>query len=251
MDKQAVAALLLSTASGMATMVGAGAAVILQRPPAWMMALSLGLAAGVMTAVSFFELIPDALAVLGMVMPGAAGLVSAVAAMLAGMLFAALLELMMPKREQGKNDYCRLGLFSMVALLLHNLPEGVAVFLSGSADLHAGLTLCAAIALHNIPEGISVAMPVCAAGLGRGRALLMAAVSGFAEPIGAVLAWLFLAQRLGESGLALIYCGVAGLMTALSFGELLPAAGRTGRKAAALTGVLIGVGVMLLAARLG
>lgn len=56
----------------------------------------------------------------------------------------------------------------------------------------------------------------------------MAAVSGFAEPVGALLAWRFLAGRLGESGLALIYCGVGGLMTALSFGELLPAAWRTG-----------------------
>lgn len=144
-----------------------------------------------------------------------------------------------------------MGLLSMIVLLVHNLPEGVAVFLSGNSDLHAGLVLCAAIALHNIPEGISVAMPLTAAGEGRGGALLMAAVSGFAEPVGALLAWRFLAGRLGESGLALIYCGVGGLMTALSFGELLPAAWRTGRRGPAFCGVLLGAAVMILAGRIG
>ncbi len=250
MAGQTATALLLSTAAGMATMVGAAAAVILRRPPAWMMALSLGLAAGVMTTVSFFELIPEALGVLLMTMPGMAGLLAALAAGMAGALMAALLELMVPSGEMGGDGYRRLGIFSMIALLVHNLPEGMAVFLSGSADLHAGAVLCAAIALHNIPEGISVAMPVCAAGLGRKKALLMAAVSGFAEPVGALLAWLFLAQRLGESGLALIYCAVAGLMTALSLGELLPAAWKTRCIPAALAGGLLGCAVMLLAGKL-
>lgn len=249
MDDRTMIALLLSTAAGMATMVGAGAAVLFRRPPAWMMAFSLGLAAGVMTGVSLSELLPEGISVLLIAMPGAAGIFAAGAAAAAGALFAAFLELMVP-REQGRSGYRRLGLLSMIVLLVHNLPEGVAVFLSGNSDLHAGLVLCAAIALHNIPEGISVAMPLTAAGEGRGRALLMAAVSGFAEPAGALLAWRFLAGRLGESGLALIYCGVGGLMTALSFGELLPAARRTGRRGPAFCGVLLGAAVMILAGQI-
>ena len=76
----------------MATMVGAGAAVLFRRPPAWMMALSLGLAAGVMTGVSLSELLPEGISVLLIAMPGAAGIFAAGAAAAAGALFAALLE---------------------------------------------------------------------------------------------------------------------------------------------------------------
>ena len=85
MDDRAMMALLLSTAAGMATMVGAGAAVLFRRPPAWMMALSLGLAAGVMTGVSLSELLPEGISVLLIAMPGAAGIFAAGAVAAAGL----------------------------------------------------------------------------------------------------------------------------------------------------------------------
>ncbi|PWM24527.1 MAG: zinc transporter ZupT [Oscillospiraceae bacterium] len=243
MEQQVGTALLLSTAAGMATLVGAGIALIRRRPAARMMALSLGLAAGVMAAVSLLELLPDGLAALAIGMPGPAGLLAVGAACGVGVLSAMLLKLAIPETA-GQAAYSRLGLFAAAALLAHNLPEGMAVFLGGSADPGAGVRLCLAIALHNIPEGISVAMPVMGAGESRARALGLAAAAGFAEPAGAVLAWLFLDGRLGENGLPLICCGVAGLMVALALLELMPAAWRARRLPAAL-GFLLGTAVAM------
>lgn len=249
MEQQAATALLLSTAAGMATLAGAGIALIRRRPTAWMMALCLGMASGVMAAVSLLELLPGGVQALSMGMPGPAGLFAAGAACGVGVLSAVLLRLAIPE-QQGDAAYSRLGLFAAAALLAHNLPEGMAVFLGASADPRTGAALCAAIALHNIPEGISVAMPVMGAGEGRGKALALAAAAGFAEPAGALLSWLFLARRMGDNGLPLLCCGVAGLMLAFSFLELLPAAWRARRMGAAL-GVLFGTAAAIGAFVLG
>ena len=86
-----------------------------------------------------------------------------------------------------------------LALLLHNFPEGVLTFFAGTADPSLGLRTAAAIALHNIPEGLAVAVPFAYATRRRTAGVLAALVSGLAEPLGAVLAWLFL-RRLFTPG---------------------------------------------------
>ena len=91
----------------------------------------------------------------------------------------------------------RTALITGAALLLHNFPEGVLTFFAGTADPALGLRTAAAIALHNIPEGLAVAVPFAYAARSRAAGVLAALVSGLAEPLGAVLAWLFL-RRLFE-----------------------------------------------------
>lgn len=240
--------LILSAAAGSATMIGAFLAVA-KRPDAKQLAFALGFSGGVMTAVSLLDLLPQGIAVVLMTIPGIAGAVACCCACSAGMLTARLLDMMLP--EQQTRGLLRLGIFSALAVTLHNFPEGVAVFLSAGRDTAMGIRLCAAIALHNIPEGITVAMPVWASGKSKGGALILAALSALSEPMGAIAAMLFLRPFITESGLALIFCGIAGLMTAISFGELFANSlcGKNGKTGA--FGALCGVIIMLFNCCLG
>ena len=64
------------------------------------------------------------------------------------------------EKGKGNFDLYRVGILSMLALMLHNLPEGIVTFLSSYQDIHLGLKISIAIMLHNIPEGISIAVPI-------------------------------------------------------------------------------------------
>ncbi len=250
MPQNAVLALVLSAAAGGATLLGALLAVMVRRPKASLLTLALGFSAGVMLSVSLLELLPDAIGVLMFEMPGPAGAAVAVFSCSAGMLCSQLLDSALPqsfeRAGQRERQLLRLGVFSMLALMLHNLPEGMAVFLSASRDVKMGLKLCGAIALHNIPEGLSIAMPVYAALDRRAPAVLLAAVSGAAEPLGALLALRFLQPVLTERGLAMMFCGIAGLMSAIAVAELLPAALCGNKAGYGVAGVLFGILLMLV-----
>lgn len=252
MPQNVLLPLILSAAAGGATVIGALLAVVVRRPKASLLTLALGFSAGVMLSVSLLDLLPDAIGVLLFEMPGLAGAAVVVFSCAAGMLCSQLLDSVLPQsfeRTEYKNReqrLLRLGIFSMLALMLHNLPEGMAVFLSASRDVKMGLKLCWAIALHNIPEGLSIAMPIYAAQGRRAPAVLLAAVSGAAEPLGAVLALRFLKPVLTERGLAMMFCGIAGLMSAIAVAELLPAALCDKRAGYGVAGVLFGILLMLV-----
>ncbi|MEG2203971.1 MAG: ZIP family metal transporter, partial [Oscillospiraceae bacterium] len=200
-----------------------------------------------MLTVSLGELIPQAAGTLLARFPRSAAAAALTAACVAGMLSASLLDVLLPEGADGEQgDLRRLGIFSALAMLMHNLPEGIAVFMSASNDLRMGMAMALAIALHNIPEGILVAMPVLSATGSRGAALGLAALSGLAEPAGALLAWAVLRPVLNETGLALLYAAIAGLMAYLVFAELLPAAQSRRRPGWALAGTLGGVAVTVM-----
>ena len=236
---------LLSLAAGVSTVMGGFAAVLHRRPSKAVLNAALGFSAGVMLAVSLADLIPHAVSVMSIEMPGVAGVLSCICACAAGMLAARLLDLMIECRRTDEGRLMKIGVFTMLALMLHNLPEGMAVYLSAEQDVILGLHLCAAIALHNIPEGIAVAMPICAATSSRILALTMAALSGFAEPLGALIVWKCIGFEPGSRGLALMFSGIAGLMSATSFYELLPEALSGSNREQGAAGALWGIVIMV------
>ena len=81
-----------------------------------------------------------------------------------------------------------------------------------------------AIAIHNIPEGIAVSVPLYQATGSRRKAFVWSFLSGLAEPAGALLGWLLLAPVMSPTLFGLLYAGVAGIMVFISLDELLPAA---------------------------
>jgi ZIP family zinc transporter len=147
----------------------------------------------------------------------------------------------------------RMGLFTAFAIAIHNFPEGLATFLSALQDPGLGVAIAIAIALHNIPEGISVSVPIFYATGNRKKAFIYSFLSGLAEPIGAVIA--FLALRLflgGESGIipsqvmGALFGGIAGIMVFISLDELLPTSRAYGQGHDSILGLISGMAVMSL-----
>jgi ZIP family zinc transporter len=147
----------------------------------------------------------------------------------------------------------RMGLFTALAIGIHNFPEGLATFLAALQDPSLGLAIAIAIALHNIPEGISVSVPIFYATGSRKRAFLYSALSGLAEPIGAIIAYaaiqFFFA---GDTGvipaeiMGVLFGGVAGVMVYISLDELLPTSRAYGKGHDSLFGLVAGMLVMAL-----
>ncbi len=209
------------------------------------MALSLGFAAGVMILVSFVELLPKGMEVLGFAW--------AYGAFLAGLAFMFLLDAVVPHSFAGMEDpmmrrrggeLLRVGLFVALGIGIHNFPEGMATFASTLADRRLGVAIAVAIALHNIPEGLAVAAPVYTATRSRGKAIALSFLSGLAEPIGAGIGAVFLLPFLRESVLAAVLAAVAGLMVFIALDELLPAAREYGEAHLSIIGVTAGMTVM-------
>lgn len=145
----------------------------------------------------------------------------------------------------------RMGLFTALAIGIHNFPEGLATFLAALENPHLGIAIAIAIALHNIPEGISVSVPIFYATGDRKRAFLYSLLSGLAEPIGAGVAYLILLLISGGQGMVvppelmgILFGGVAGIMVYISLDELLPTSRAYGKGHDSLFGLVAGMGVM-------
>lgn len=143
---------------------------------------------------------------------------------LASFVLGVILVLVLNKLMKFNNDTLyKLGILSMIALIIHNLPEGIATFIGSVQDKSLGLKLALAIMMHNIPEGISIAVPIYYATKSRKRALLPTLLSGLAEPLGAILALIFLKDYITPVMISIILLFVAGIMITLAINEMLPA----------------------------
>jgi len=147
----------------------------------------------------------------------------------------------------------RMGLFTALAIGIHNFPEGLATFLAVLQDPTLGLAIAVAIALHNIPEGISVSVPIFYATGNRRKAFVYSALSGLAEPVGAGIAYLVLRAFVGSNGgsfppqvMGIVFGLVAGIMVYISLDELLPTSRAYGKGHDSLIGLVAGMAVMAL-----
>ncbi len=159
----------------------------------------------------------------------------------------------LPDRNMNHKALMRMGLFTALAIAIHNFPEGLATFLAALQDPTVGIAIAIAIALHNIPEGISVSVPIFYATGNRKRAFVFSVLSGLAEPVGAIIAFLILRLIIrGENGLippqimGILFGGVAGIMVYISLDELLPTSRAYGKGHDSLYGLVAGMVVMAL-----
>ena len=155
--------------------------------------------------------------------------------------------------HRSRHKLMRMGLFTALAIGIHNFPEGLATFLAALQDPGLGVAIAIAIALHNIPEGISVSVPIFYATGSRKKAFIYSALSGLAEPIGAIIGYAAIRLFLGgDSGMippevmGVLFGGVAGIMVYISLDELLPTSRAYGKGHDSLLGVVAGMLVMAL-----
>jgi ZIP family zinc transporter len=138
----------------------------------------------------------------------------------------------------------RLGLFTAIAIAIHNFPEGIATFVASLQDSSLGITIAVAIAIHNIPEGIAVSVPVYFATGSRKKAFLWSLMSGLSEPLGALVGFAILSAVMNNIVFGVLFAAVAGIMVFISLDELLPTAREYGEPHLSIYGLVAGMGVM-------
>jgi ZIP family zinc transporter len=242
--------LLGSLAAGLMTGVGALPALFGRVPSMRARDALLGFAAGVMLAASFFSLIVPAIEAAGRRhaeewIPAAI----ACAGILLGMGAIALMNQRMPHRHfvsgyEGPSAALRRIWLFVIAIALHNFPEGLAVGVGfGSGDTGRGLALATGIGLQNAPEGLAVAVALMGEGYTKLRAFAVALLTGLVEPVGGVLGAgvVVISEPLLPWGLAF----AAGAMLYVISHEIIPETHRRGYQGEATTGLAIGLVVML------
>jgi len=240
--------IIASTLAGMATGVGAFPAFFFKNVPDKLLNTMLGGAAGVMLAATSFSLIVPGIEYGNQTWPGY-GVYIVVFGMLFGAGFLDRVDKWLPHEhfvlghEGPSSSLKRIWLF-IIAITIHNFPEGLAVGVGfGSGDIGAGTSLAIGIGLQNMPEGLAVAMPLIGLGYGRWRAIGIAALTGLVEPIGGVLG--VVAVTVFNSILPFGLAFAAGAMLFVISDEIIPETHSKGKSRPATFGVMIGFVIMM------
>lgn len=254
----------LTLFAGLATGVGSALAFFTKRTNTRFLSGSLGFSAGVMIYVSMIEIFVKARDSLELEMGASRGYWYTTIAFFVGMLIIGLIDWLVPSYENPheprmveevcepsevihkKEELKRMGLFSALAIAIHNFPEGLATFTGTLKDPSIGLSIAIAIAIHNIPEGIAVSIPFFYATGSKRKAFMLSFLSGLSEPIGALVGYLFFSRFFSEALFGLLFASVSGIMVFISLDELLPTAEKYGEHHIAVYGVFSGMAVMAL-----
>jgi ZIP family zinc transporter len=251
----------LTLFAGLSTGIGSALAFFAKRTNTKLLSVALGFSAGVMIYVSFVELFTAADQALIKELGKTKGSWLTVGAFFGGMLLIAFVDKLVPSFENpheihkieemantdkssSNRKLLRLGVFSALAIGIHNFPEGLATFAAALKDISIGIPIAVAIAIHNIPEGIAVSIPIFYATGSRKKAFTYSFLSGLAEPLGAVIGYLVLYSYFNDTVFGILFAMVAGIMVFISLDELLPAAGEYGEHHLSIYGLVAGMVVM-------
>jgi ZIP family zinc transporter len=227
------------------TVIGTLPVLFVQSAPRRLMDAMMGFAAGVMVAASCWSLLVPAIA--------SGGVTVATLGLLAGGAFLYVADQVLPHLHaefpdeavmEGPQVAWRQSALLMLAMTLHNFPEGMAVGVSfGGSDLGSAIALAIGIGLQNIPEGLAIALPLRRGGMSRGRAFFWGQLSAAIEPLAGVLgAGLVLASA---AFLPLAMAAAAGAMLYVVVEELIPETVRSGTIDVATLGFIVGFAVMM------
>lgn len=261
MDYDVIAAIGLSIFAGLSTGIGGLILLLFKKINTKILSVALGFSAGVMIYVSFIEILPEAKSFLEKAYGASKGDWVAFFAFFAGIFLIGIIDKLVPEEDnphepqsvenldvcgfgQNSQKLIKTGKMTALVISIHNFPEGLATFVSGMNELSLGIAIAVAVAIHNIPEGISVAIPIYCATGDKKKAFYMSLLSGLAEPVGAILAFLILSPFLNDVVFGIIYALIAGIMVFISFDELLPSAREYGEHHLAIFGLICGMIVM-------
>lgn len=236
--------LLISFLAGISTFIGGLVVFIKFKDKNKFLAFSLSFSLSVMLSISVFELIPESIMTL-------LNKMSFLLAFLSGLLMFVLGKILVSKINYkthllSGNSLYRVGVLSMIALMIHNFPEGIATFMASYNDISTGISLGIAIMLHNIPEGISIAVPVYYATGSKKRGLFLTFISGLAEPLGAFVSYILLKNYINDITISLVLILVAGIMMSLAIDEMIPEVNKYNNKVISIIGMILGLVLVLI-----
>lgn len=265
MDGNVLFALGLTLFAGLATGLGSLIAFFTSRTNTKFLSIALGFSAGVMIYVSLIEIFVKAKDALTAELGDTKGYWFTLIGFFGGMLLIALIDKLIPQKNnphevrsvedvnavshtkiKEADRLMKMGTFTALAIAIHNFPEGIATFISAMQDPNVGIAIAIAVAIHNIPEGIAVAVPIFYATGVRMKAFKLSLLSGLAEPVGAVVAYLILMPFLTDTLFGIVFAAVAGIMVFISIDELLPAAKKYDETHLSIYGFIAGMVVMAM-----
>ena len=259
----------LTVIAGISTGIGSFMAFFTRKTNTKFLSLALGFSAGVMIYVSMIEIFSKAQDALTEALGFSKGSWITVISFFSGMLLIGLIDRFIPSGDnphevqkvekieelegigsQGQKSkdshLLRMGMFTALAIAIHNFPEGLATFTAALKDPTLGVAITIAIAIHNIPEGIAVSIPIYYATGDRKKAFMYSFLSGLSEPLGALIGALILAPFFNDMVFGILFASVAGIMVFISLDELLPAAREYGEHHLSIYGVIAGMVVMAI-----
>jgi len=254
----------LTLFAGLSTGIGSALAFFAKRTNTRFLTASLGFSAGVMIYVSMVEIFVKARGALSAAVGPSLGYLYTTMAFFGGVALIGLIDKLVPSFENPhevkgveemtgaaaeavqRQNLHRMGLFSALAIAIHNFPEGLATFVGGLHDPALGMSIAIAISIHNIPEGIAVSVPLYYATGSRKKAFGLSFLSGLSEPVGALIGYFLLFRYFNDFVFGLLFATVAGIMVFISLDELLPTAEKYGEHHVAMYGVVGGMAVMAI-----
>lgn len=240
-DSKSIMPLFLSFLAGLSTIIGAFIVFFTKADNNKLITFALSFSAGVMISISLTDLFPSAQATLIKHQGKMYGIFFSLIFLVIGSILALLIDSLTITEKTSNNSMYKIGFVTMLTMFLHNLPEGIATYVSGYNNISLGIYIALAISLHNIPEGISVAMPIYYSTKKRFNAFKFTFISGMAEPLGAFLAFLFLKPYINDLILSISFALVTGIMLFISFYELIPEARKSGYNKIYLFSLLLGI----------
>lgn len=248
MPNSTLYAFILSFLAGISTVIGAFIIFFDKNKNNKIVTVSLSFAAGVMICVSLTDLLPNSFDMILNSNNSFPKLILTLIFLVLGIIISMLIDKYLPSEYENKDNkgLYKIGIISMVAIILHNIPEGIATFITSTNNLTLGITLTLAIALHNIPEGISIAVPIYHSTGNKLKAIMYALLSGMSEVVGSVLAYFFLAPFINDHIMAALYAIIAGIMIHISVYELIPGAYKDSTLTKVLKYFIIGFIIMII-----
>jgi len=253
----------LTLFAGLSTGFGSALAFFAKRTNTKLLSAALGFSAGVMIYISFVEIFPKARDCLVVELGRVGGYWVTVLAFFTGIVFIGIIDKLVPSFENPHEVHraeemdepelaakfkklYRMGLFTALAIAIHNFPEGLVTFVIALKDPKLSIAIAVAIAIHNIPEGIAVSIPVYYATGSRKKAFFYSFLSGLAEPVGALIGYAIVFSFFNDVIFGILFASVAGVMVFISLDELLPTAREYGQHHLAAYGLVLGMVVMAL-----
>ena len=184
---------------------------------------SLSFASGVMICTSIIDLVPESIKLISNYFGLIGTITLSFLSIILGIVLSMIIDYFVPDNMMVPNKKLfRTGILSMITIILHNIPEGIATFMAASNNISLGISLAIAIAMHNIPEGITISVPIYYSTEKKKIALLYTLISALSEPFGALIAYIFLKDIINDLILGIILSLIAGVMLQISLRTLLP-----------------------------
>ncbi|MGI6701192.1 MAG: zinc transporter ZupT [Christensenellales bacterium] len=271
-------AFIITIFAGLSTGIGSVLAFFTKKSNYKFLSVALGFSAGVMIYISMIEIFNKARESLTSELGQVKGSWITVIAFFGGMLIIGLIDKLIPssenphelhtveeinqepghhirqinKREKaaGADKLLRMGIFTALAISIHNFPEGLATFIVAVKEPNLAIPVAFAIAIHNIPEGIAVSVPIYYATDNRKKAFLYSLLSGLSEPVGALIGYLILMPFIGDALMGIVFAAVAGIMVFISLDELLPSAREYGEHHLSIYGLIGGMIIIAVSLQL-